>query len=153
MGQNRTTPPGKTGNMGRNRQGQQEIRQCRILDLENGGAMARFVSGIRRVEQYAPPLHPMAGCGRLGAAAGSLHRRTGLGMAHGGCQLRQSPPARGGGQGGNEGIGLTKGGETPRYIWLLIHMVYRSEALSRRVQSLIAHRLCASWQDGRPRCS
>ena len=49
--------------------------------------------------------------------------------------------------GGNEGVGLTKGGETPRYIWPLIHMVYRSESLSRRVQSLIAHRLCPSWQD------
>ena len=47
-----------------------------------------------------------------------------------------------GARGGNEGIGLTKGGETPRYIWPLIHMVYRSESLSRRVQSLIAHRLC-----------
>ena len=52
-----------------------------------------------------------------------------------------------GARGGNEGIGLTKGGETPRYIWPLIHMVYRSESLSRRVQSLIAHRLCPSWQD------
>lgn len=52
-----------------------------------------------------------------------------------------------GARGGNEGIGLTKGGETPRYIWPLIHMVYRSESLSRRVQSLIAHRLCPLWQD------
>jgi transposase len=53
----------------------------------------------------------------------------------------------GGGRGGNEGIGLTKGGETPRYIWPLIHMVYRSESLSLRVQSLIAHKLCPSWKD------
>ncbi len=44
--------------------------------------------------------------------------------------------------GGNEGIGLTKGGETPKYIWPVIRMVYRSESLSRRVQSLIVHRLC-----------
>ena len=47
-----------------------------------------------------------------------------------------------GARGGNEGIGLTKGGATPRYIWPVIHLVFRSESLSRRVQSLIARRLC-----------
>ena len=47
-----------------------------------------------------------------------------------------------GARGGNEGIGLTKGGETPKYIWPLIHLVFRSESLSRRVQSLIVRRLC-----------
>ena len=46
--------------------------------------------------------------------------------------------------GGNEGVGLTKGGETARYIWPLIHLVFRSESLSRRVQSLIVRRLCPS---------
>ena len=46
--------------------------------------------------------------------------------------------------GGNEGVGLTKGGETPRYIWPLIHLVFRSESLSRRAQSLIVPRLCPS---------
>ena len=44
--------------------------------------------------------------------------------------------------GGNEEIGLTKGGETPKYIWPVIRMAYRSESLARRVQSLIARRLC-----------
>ena len=47
-----------------------------------------------------------------------------------------------GARGGNEEIGLTKGGETPKYIWPLIHLVFRSESLSRRVQSLIVHKLC-----------
>ena len=47
-----------------------------------------------------------------------------------------------GARGGNEGIGLTKGGGTPRYIWPVIHLVFRSESLSRRVQSLIARMLC-----------
>ena len=52
-----------------------------------------------------------------------------------------------GAQRGNEGIGLTKGGETRKYIWPLMHMVFRSESLSRRVQSLIVRRLCPSWKD------
>ena len=47
-----------------------------------------------------------------------------------------------GARGGNEAIGLTKGGETAKYIWPWIHWVFRSESLSLRVQSLIARRLC-----------
>ena len=49
--------------------------------------------------------------------------------------------------GGNEGGGLTQGGGTARYIWPLIHLVFRSESLSLRVQSLIARRLCPSLRD------
>lgn len=49
-----------------------------------------------------------------------------------------------GAAGGNEGVSLTKGGETAKYIWPLIHLVFRSESLSRRVQSLIVHRLFPS---------
>lgn len=43
--------------------------------------------------------------------------------------------------GGNEAIGLTKGGETPRYIWPWMRMVCRSESLLRQVPSLIALKL------------
>ncbi len=42
--------------------------------------------------------------------------------------------------GGNEAIGLTKGGETPRYIWPWMRMVCRSESLLRLVPSLIARK-------------
>lgn len=43
--------------------------------------------------------------------------------------------------GGNEDIGLTKGGETQRYIWPWMRMVCRSEFLLRRVPSRIALKL------------
>ena len=49
-----------------------------------------------------------------------------------------------GAAGGNEGIGPTKGGETAKYIWPLMHLVFRSESLSLRVQQLIVRRLCPS---------
>lgn len=47
-----------------------------------------------------------------------------------------------GAKGGNEAIGLTKGGETQKSIWPLIRLVFRSESLSLKVQSLIVRRLC-----------
>jgi transposase len=53
-------------------------------------------------------------------------------------------PHAAGAKGGNEAIGLTKGGATPKYIWPWTRLVFRSEYLSRRVPSLIAQRLCLS---------
>ena len=47
-----------------------------------------------------------------------------------------------GARGGNQAISLTKGGETQKYIWPWIHLVFRSESLSLKVQSLTARRLC-----------
>jgi transposase len=44
-----------------------------------------------------------------------------------------------GASGGNEGMGLTKGGSTPRYILPWMRMVYRSECLSPQVPRQIAH--------------
>jgi transposase len=43
--------------------------------------------------------------------------------------------------GGNEAIGLTKGGETQKYIWPWMRMVCRCESLLRRVPLRIARRL------------
>jgi hypothetical protein len=43
-----------------------------------------------------------------------------------------------GASGGSEAIGLTKGGETPRYIRPWMRMVCRCESWSRQVPSLIA---------------
>lgn len=51
-------------------------------------------------------------------------------------------PCAAGARGGSEAIGLTKGGETQRFIWPWIHLVFRSESLSLRVQSLTVRRLC-----------
>lgn len=50
-------------------------------------------------------------------------------------------PHASGARGGNEAIGLTKGGGTPRYIWPWMRMVCRSESLSRQVPWLIARKL------------
>ena len=44
--------------------------------------------------------------------------------------------------GGNQDMGLTKGGSTARYIWPWMRMVCRSEYLSQAVPLLIAHKLC-----------
>jgi transposase len=44
----------------------------------------------------------------------------------------------GGAVGGNQDMGLTKGGSTPRYIWPWMRMVCQSEYLLRRVPSRIA---------------
>ena len=46
-----------------------------------------------------------------------------------------------GAKGGNEAIGLTKGGEIQKYIWPWMRMVCRSEYLLRRVPWRIARRL------------
>ena len=46
--------------------------------------------------------------------------------------------------GGNEAIGLTKGGATQKYIWPWMPMVCRCESLSLRVPMLIARMLRAS---------
>ena len=43
--------------------------------------------------------------------------------------------------GGNQDMGLTKGGSTPRYIWPWMRMVCRSEFLLHQVPILIAKRL------------
>jgi transposase len=43
--------------------------------------------------------------------------------------------------GGNEAIGLTKGGETPQYIWPWMRRICRCESLLRQVPLRIARRL------------
>ena len=54
-----------------------------------------------------------------------------------------------GAKGGNQAMGLTKGGLTPRYIWPWMRMVCRSELLLRQVPLLIARR---NSLDGRHCC-
>ena len=46
-----------------------------------------------------------------------------------------------GSRGGNQGIALSKGGETPRYIWPWIRMVCQSDALLQTASRLTAQRL------------
>ena len=46
-----------------------------------------------------------------------------------------------GAAGGSEAIGLTKGGETPKYIWPWMRMVCRCESLLQQVPWRIAQRL------------
>ena len=43
--------------------------------------------------------------------------------------------------GGNQEIGLSKGGELPRYIWPWMRMVVRSESLSHQVPLMIVQKL------------
>ena len=50
-------------------------------------------------------------------------------------------PHAAGAVGGNEAMGRTKGGSTPRSIWPWMHMVCRSEFLLQRVPWQIVHRL------------
>jgi transposase len=50
-------------------------------------------------------------------------------------------PHAAGAVGGNEAIGLTKGGATPRYIWPWMRMVCRCESLLQRVPWRIAQKL------------
>ncbi len=47
--------------------------------------------------------------------------------------------------GGNQGIGLTKGGAIPRYIWPWIRMVCRCESLSLKLPQRLIHNLQSSW--------
>jgi transposase len=56
-------------------------------------------------------------------------------------------PHAAGARGGNQGLGRTKGGSTPRFIWPWMRMVCRSECLLQQVPSLIARKLAASSQD------
>lgn len=49
-------------------------------------------------------------------------------------------PHAAGAVGGNEAMGLTKGGSTARYIWPWMRMVCRSESLLQTVPRRIAHR-------------
>jgi transposase len=46
-----------------------------------------------------------------------------------------------GAQGGNQAMGLTKGGSIARYTWPWMRMVCRSESLLQKVPAQIAHRL------------
>ena len=46
-----------------------------------------------------------------------------------------------GARGGNQGVGRTKGGSTPRYIWPWMRMVCRSESLLQKLPGQIARRL------------
>lgn len=50
-------------------------------------------------------------------------------------------PHAAGAVGGNQGMGLTKGGSTPRYTWPWMRMVCRSEFLLQQVPWRIAHKL------------
>ena len=50
-------------------------------------------------------------------------------------------PHAAGAVGGNQGMGRTKGGLTPRYIWPWMRMVCRSESLLQAVPSLIVNKL------------
>lgn len=52
-------------------------------------------------------------------------------------------PHAAGAKGGNQEMGRTKGGSTPRYIWPWMRMVCRSESLLHKVPQRIAHRLAA----------
>jgi transposase len=51
-------------------------------------------------------------------------------------------PHAAGAVGGNQDMGVTKGGSTARYIWPWMRMACRSEFLSQRVPWLIVRRLC-----------
>jgi transposase len=50
-------------------------------------------------------------------------------------------PHAAGAKGGNQGMGRTKGGSTPRYIWPWMRLVCRSEPLLQRLPVQIARRL------------
>ena len=50
-------------------------------------------------------------------------------------------PHAAGAVGGNQDMGRTKGGSTPRYTWPWMRMVCRSESLLHQVPQLIAHKL------------
>jgi transposase len=50
-------------------------------------------------------------------------------------------PHAAGARGGNQGMSLTKGGSTPRYIWPWMRLVCRSELLLQTVPVQIARRL------------
>jgi len=50
-------------------------------------------------------------------------------------------PHAAGAQGGNQDMGVTKGGLTARYIWPWMRMACRSECLLRQVPLRIVHRL------------
>ena len=51
-------------------------------------------------------------------------------------------PHAAGARGGNQGLGRTKGGSTPSYIWPWMRMVCRSESLPQQLPRRIARRLC-----------
>jgi transposase len=50
-------------------------------------------------------------------------------------------PHAAGARGGNQGIGRTNGGSTPRYIWPWMRMVCRSESLLQKVPGQIVRKL------------
>jgi transposase len=50
-------------------------------------------------------------------------------------------PHAAGAKGGNQGMGRTKGGSTPRYTWPWMRLVCRSESLLQTLPARIAHRL------------
>ena len=58
-------------------------------------------------------------------------------------------PHAAGARGGNHGMGRTKGGSTPRYIWPWMRMVCRSESLLQKLPARIAPKLKSSLPESR----
>ena len=56
-------------------------------------------------------------------------------------------PHAAGAKGGNQGMGRTKGGSTPRYIWPWMRMVCRSEFLLQKLPGQIAQKLSVSLKE------
>ena len=56
-------------------------------------------------------------------------------------------PHAAGARGGNQAVGLTKGGSTPRYIWPWMRLVCQSEFLFRQVPPRIARKLAPSLKE------
>ena len=62
--------PGGKGKTGRPAQDNRRFHQRRVLDFAHWGPLAGSAPGLRGLEEYPPPLLPLAGPRGMGHAAG-----------------------------------------------------------------------------------
>jgi len=107
------------------------------------GAPWRDLPPVRRMEQHAPPFHIWRDKGVWEQLLEILidepdYEWLMIDASH--CKVH---PHAAGARGGNQDMGRTKGGSTPRYIWPWMRMVCRSESLLHKVPQRIALKLAA----------
>ena len=103
--------------------------------------MARPSPRLRGLEEHPSAFLPLAGQRDLGRAAEQWgdepdYEWLMIDASH----IKVHPHATGA-RGGNQDMGVTKGGSTARYIWPWMRMVCRSEYVLQRVPQRIAQRL------------
>jgi hypothetical protein len=121
--------------------GQQEVYQRGVLDFANRRTVARPTILLWKLEQCGQAFQALGKRRCMGKVLEALidepnYEWLMIDASH----IKVHPHATGA-EGGNQEMGRTKGGSTPRYIWPWMRMVCQSERLLQRVPLQIIRKL------------